>query len=61
MAAGRGYVYPGPVALARLRAERARDAGQASPALWGSLGGLVTLDRHGREHYRRMALRRWSR
>ena len=54
------FRYLAPVTLARFRAERARAAGQASPALWGSLGCLVTLDKHGREHFARMARRRWG-
>jgi hypothetical protein len=55
------FRYPDPHELARVRAERARGAGQASPALWGSLGGLTTLARHGRDHFRRLAARRWVR
>ncbi len=55
------FSYPLPVELARKRADRARGAGQESPALWGSLGGLTTLQRYGREHFARMARRRWSR
>jgi hypothetical protein len=60
-AEGGGYAYPPPHELARLRAERARGAGQANPALWGTVGGLVTLDRNGREHFAKMARRRWGR
>ncbi len=50
------YAYPTPVELARLRAER-----EATPAAYGGLGGLVTLGRHGPEHFRRMARKRWGR
>jgi hypothetical protein len=28
---------------------------------WGRRGGLATLRKYGTEHYRRMALLRWSR
>lgn len=28
---------------------------------WGRRGGLATLQRHGRDHFRRLALRRWGR
>lgn len=57
-AEGGGFAYPLPHELARLRAERARGAGQSCPALWGSVGGLTTLQRHGPEHYARLARRR---
>ena len=60
MAAER-FCYPQPVELARGRAEKAREAGQATAALWGSVGGLLMLERHGREHFRRLARRRWGR
>lgn len=55
------FAYPHPVTLARTRAEKARDDGRPSRSLWGSVGGLVTLDRHGRDHFVRMARRRWDR
>ena len=55
------HAYPTPIQLARLRAERAQRAGQASPVLWGSVGGLTTLGRHGAGHYRKLAARRWGR
>ena len=54
-----GFAYPPPHVLARGRAERAQKAGQPSAALWGSVGGMATLQRHGREHFRRLALKRW--
>ena len=56
-----GFAYPPPLELARGRAERAQRAGQPSAALWGAVGGRLVLQRHGREHFARMARRRWDR
>lgn len=61
------YLYPHPLTLARNRAEAERDrladavAYSSMCATWGQLGGLTTFYRYGREHYRRMAQRRWGR
>ena len=43
------YRYPDAVALARLRALK-----DPSPAAYGLVGGLVTLNRYGKQHYVRM-------
>ena len=51
------YRYPDAVELARVRASK-----EPSPAARGLIGGLVTLDRYGRQHYVRMSrLSRMSR
>lgn len=55
------FAYPDPVSLARVRVEKARDEGRPCRALWGSLGGLVTLERYGRQHFSGMARTRWAR
>lgn len=60
------YLYPHPLTLARERveAERMRLADSAAYstmcATWGQLGGLTTLYRYGREHFRLLALHRWG-
>ena len=62
----RPYLYPHPLTLARshAEAERARLADSAAYssmcATWGQLGGLTTLYRYGREHFRLLALHRWG-
>src|SRR5215213_6472051 len=43
------YRYPNAVELARMRASK-----EPSPAARGLIGGLVTLNRYGRQHYVRM-------
>lgn len=47
------FRYPTPAELARKRAEASGDARD-----WALLGGLTTLERHGRKHYASMARRR---
>ena len=60
------YLYPHPLTLARNRAEaeRTRLADSAAYssmcATWGQIGGLTTLYRYGREHFRLLALHRWG-
>jgi hypothetical protein len=60
------YLYPHPLSLARNRAEaeRTRLADSAAYssmcATWGQIGGLTTLYRYGREHFRLLALHRWG-
>jgi hypothetical protein len=44
------YRYPDAVALARVRALK-----EPSPAARGLIGGLVTLNRYGKQHYVRMS------
>ena len=44
------YRYPDAVEMARLRAVKER-----SPAAHGLIGGLVTLNRYGKQHYVRMS------
>ena len=44
------YRYPDAVALARLHALK-----EPSPAARGLIGGLVTLNRYGKQHYVRMS------
>jgi hypothetical protein len=51
------YRYPDAVEIARVRASK-----ETSPAARGLIGGLVTLDRYGKQHYVRMSrLSRMSR
>ena len=52
-------------ALLRIREEALREWTRAETfeevqTAWRRLGGLVTLHRYGREHYRQMAEVRWS-
>jgi hypothetical protein len=64
--AGRLYVYPHPLSLARdhAEAERVRLADSAAYssmcATWGRIGGLSAFYRYGREHFRLLALHRWG-
>ena len=44
------YRYPDAVEMARVRALK-----EPSPAARGLIGGLVTLTRHGKQHYVRMS------
>jgi hypothetical protein len=44
------YRYPDAVELARVRASK-----EPSPAALGLIGGLVTLNRYGKQHYVRMS------
>ena len=44
------YRYPDAVELARVRASK-----EPSPAARGLIGGLVTLNRYGKQHYVRMS------
>jgi hypothetical protein len=51
------YRYPDAVELARVRASK-----EPSPAARGLIGGLVTLNRYGKQHYVHMSrLSRMSR
>ena len=51
------YRYPDAVELARVRASK-----EPSPSARGLIGGLVTLDRYGKQHYvRKSRLSRMSR
>lgn len=64
-AAEQPYRYPHPLTLARRRADAERDRSahvgeSVAASAWGQLGGLTTFYRHGSEHYRRMALKRWG-
>lgn len=58
------YLYPHPLTLARDRAEaeRVRLADTAAYSemcrTWGSLGGLTTLYRYGRDYFRLLSRRR---
>ncbi len=45
-------MYPSPITLARRRAEA---SGLASD--WGLVGGLMVLERHGVDHFRRIGKR----
>jgi hypothetical protein len=60
------YLYPHPLTLARNHAEAERIQLADSAAYsemcvtWGRLGGLTTLYRYGREHFRLLALHRWG-
>ena len=63
---GQLFLYPHPLTLARdhAEAERIRLADTAAYSsmcsTWGRLGGLTTLYRYGREHFRLLALHRWG-
>ncbi len=52
-------------ALLQLREEALQEWARAETfrevrVAWSRLGGLVTLHRYGRDHFRRLALRRWA-